>query len=124
VAVSRPASVVLSAAIDLVLVVAFVLIGRASHGEDVLGTLNTLWPFVVGLVVGWLGMRARFSPRRVVWTGIGIWIATVLIGMLLRVASGQGIQLSFVIVATIVLAVFLLGWRTIAALFMGVRSRP
>lgn len=123
-AVSRPASVVLSAAIDLVLVVAFVLIGRASHGEDVLGTLNTLWPFVVGLVVGWLGMRAWFSPRRVVWTGIGIWIATVLIGMLLRVASGQGIQLSFVIVATIVLAVFLLGWRTIAALFMGVRSRP
>jgi hypothetical protein len=121
---SRPASVVLSAVIDLVLVVAFVLIGRSTHGEDVLGTLNTLWPFFIGLVVGWLGMRAWLSPRRVVWTGIGIWIATVLIGMLLRVASGQGIQLSFVIVATIVLAVFLLGWRAIAALVTRVRSSP
>ena len=48
--VSRVASVVLSAAVDLVLVLVlvFVLIGRASHGEDPVGTLNTLWPFLVG----------------------------------------------------------------------------
>jgi hypothetical protein len=35
--------------------------------------------------------------------------------MLLRVISGQGIQVSFVIVAAIVLAIFLLGWRAIVA---------
>jgi len=31
--------------------------------------------------------------------------------MLLRAASGQGVQVAFVIVAAIVLAVFLIGWR-------------
>ncbi|MET4781373.1 DUF3054 domain-containing protein [Glaciihabitans sp. UYNi722] len=119
----RPASVVLSFVVDLVLVIAFVLIGRASHGEDLPGTLNTLWPFPVGLIVGWLGMRAWASPRRVVWTGIGIWVATVLLGMLLRVASGQGVEVSFVIVATIVVAIFLLGWRGIVALVVRLRRR-
>jgi hypothetical protein len=34
----------------------------------------------------------------------------------LRVASGQGIAVSFIIVAAIVLFVFLVGWRLIAAL--------
>jgi hypothetical protein len=123
VAVSRAVSPVLSAAVDIVLVFAFVLIGRASHGEDLLGTLDTLWPFLAGLIVGWLGMRAWLSPRRIVWTGIGIWAATVVIGMLLRVAGGQGVEPSFIIVATIVLAVFLLGWRGVAALVVLVRRR-
>jgi hypothetical protein len=60
-------------------------------------------------------MRAWRSPRRVVWTGIGLWIATVAAGMLLRAASGQGTALSFVVVATLVLGIFLIGWRAIAA---------
>ena len=112
----RTASVALSFLADLVLVLAFVLIGRASHHEAFLGALVTLWPFVVGLVIGWIGMRAWRSPRRIVWTGIGIWVSTVLFGMLLRVVSHQGIEFSFVVVAAVVLAVFLLGWRGIAAL--------
>ena len=36
--------------------------------------------------------------------------------MLLRVASGQGIAVSFVIVAGLVLAAFLIGWRVISGL--------
>jgi hypothetical protein len=43
--------------------------------------------------------------------------------MLLRVASNQGVQLSFVIVASVVLGVFLLGWRAIALLVKRSRSR-
>lgn len=103
--------------IDLVLVLAFVLIGRASHDESpVLGALVTLWPFAVGLVVGWIISRAWRKPYNLVRSGIPIWISTVVIGMVLRVASQQGIKPSFVVVATIVLAIFLLGWRAIAAL--------
>jgi hypothetical protein len=103
---------------DVLLVLVFVLIGRASHKEDlsILGILSTLWPFLVGLVVGHLVMRAWRAPFRIVWTGIGIWIATVVVGMLLRLVSGQGAALSFVVVATIVLGIFLLGWRAIALL--------
>jgi hypothetical protein len=103
---------------DVILVLVFVLIGRASHKEalSLLGILTTLWPFLVGLVIGHIVMRAWRSPLRIVWTGIGIWISTVVVGMLLRLASGQGVVLSFVIVATIVLGVFLLGWRGVALL--------
>jgi Protein of unknown function (DUF3054) len=109
--------------IDFVLVLAFVLIGRASHDENpVLGALVTLWPFTAGLIVGWLVSRAWRAPFAIVRSGIPIWIATFAIGMVLRVASAQGIKPSFVVVATIVLAIFLLGWRAIAALVT--RRRP
>ena len=112
------ASVVSAAVIDLVLVIVFVLIGRSSHDESssVGGLLTTAWPFVAGAALGWLIMRAWRAPLAVVWTGIGIWISTVVFGMLLRSAVDQGVQLSFVIVTIVVLGVFLLGWRGIAAL--------
>jgi len=112
---------VIAGAVDLLLVLIFVLIGRASHneaspGQNVLGTLTTFWPFLVGLAVGWVGARAWRSPRRIVWTGVIVWAGTLIVGMVLRVVSGQGIQLSFVIVAAIVLAAFLIGWRALSAL--------
>lgn len=123
-ATERPgtASVVIAAAIDAALVLVFVLIGRTSHNEGLLGTLQTLSPFVGGLLLGWIIMRAWRSPRRIVWTGIGIWVATVAGGMLLRWVGGQGVALSFVIVATLVLGVFLLGWRGIALLALRIRA--
>lgn len=39
---------------------------------------------------------------------------TVVTGMLLRAVSRQGVAASFVLVATLVLAIFLLGWRALA----------
>lgn len=104
--------------LDLGLVVAFVLIGRASHDEGLLGTLTTLWPFLVGLMVGWIGARAWRSPRALRWAGLTIWAATVIVGMLLRVLVGQGVQFGFVVVTILVLGVFLLGWRGIAQLVL------
>lgn len=107
---------IFAAAIDVALVFAFVLIGRASHGEDLLGLLNTLWPFLGGLAIGWLVMRAWRSPLRIRWTGIGIWLGAVAGGLALRLVAGQGVQPSFAIVSLLVLGVFLLGWRGIALL--------
>ncbi|UFS60785.1 DUF3054 domain-containing protein [Subtercola endophyticus] len=117
--VRRPAStrtIVIAAVVDVVLVLVFVLIGRSSHSEgfSLGGTLVTFWPFVVGLVVGWVATRAWRYPLRLVLPGIPIWLFTVAVGMFLRVLSGQGVEVSFVIVALIVLGVFLLGWRLIA----------
>jgi len=40
-----------------------------------------------------------------------VWLGTVIGGMALRVLTGAGVQLSFIIVASIFLAVFLIGWR-------------
>lgn len=101
----------------------FVVIGRASHGEGLWGVLGTLWPFLAGLVVAWLVLTARRTPLRIVWTGVGVWLITVVVAMLLRVVSGQGVQLSFVIVTFLVLGVFLLGWRAIALLVQRQRRR-
>jgi hypothetical protein len=110
---------------DFLALLVFVLIGRDSHGEHltVLGILATLWPFLVGLVVGHLVSLAHRHPFRIVPTGIIIWISTVVIGMLLRLASHQGVKLSFVIVATLFIALFLLGWRVIATLATRRRGR-
>lgn len=111
-------TLVLAGAADLLLVLVFVLIGRDSHREgfSLGGTATTFWPFLVGLVLGWLATRAWRAPLAVVGTGVGVWVITVVVGMLLRLASSQGVQFSFVIVTAIVLGVFLVGWRGIASL--------
>ncbi|TFB73767.1 DUF3054 domain-containing protein [Cryobacterium glaciale] len=114
-------SIIVAGVLDAVLVLSFAIIGRLSHGESLAGLGVTLWPFLGGLIIGWLLLRAWRHPRDIVWTGLGIWLATVAGGLLLRLASGQGVQLSFAIVTTIVLGLFLLGWRAIAAL---ARRRP
>ncbi|MCU1528105.1 MAG: rane protein [Frondihabitans sp.] len=100
----------------MLLVLAFVIIGRASHGESVLGTLVTLWPFLAGLVIGWLVTRAWRTPRRLWPTATVIWLVTVVAGMLLRLVSSQGVDFSFVVVATLVLGLFLVGWRAVSLL--------
>lgn len=111
---------------DLVLVVIFAVIGRASHNEGILGDaglglLETVWPFAVALVFAWLVTLAFRRPLAVLRTGVPIWLITVAAGMLLRALSGQGTALAFIIVATLTLLLFLVGWRVVAAAV--VRSR-
>lgn len=111
---------------DLILVIAFAAIGRASHNEGVLGTaglglLQTAWPFAVALVCAWLLTLAYRRPLAILRTGVPVWVITVAGGMLLRALSGQGTAVAFIIVATLTLLLFLLGWRVIVALVL--RSR-
>ena len=107
--------------LDIVLVVVFAAIGRATHDGDVLGPFGsglatTAWPFVAALLIGWAVTRAWRRPTVVVRTGLPVWAITVALGMVLRALSGQGVAVAFIIVATITLAVFLLGWRGLARL--------
>lgn len=113
--------------VDIVLVVVFAAIGRATHDGDVLGAggaglLITAWPFVVALLLGWAVARAWRHPLAVRRTGLPVWVVTVVVGMLLRAVSGQGVAVAFVIVATLTLGLLLVGWRLVAAL-VGRRSR-
>lgn len=105
--------------LDALLVLVFAAIGRASHSEDPLGFLATAWPFLVALLVGHvlaalLPARPR-QPWGLAWGAI-VWVATVAGGMLLRIATGDTAQFAFIIVATLTLGVFLLGWRAAALL--------
>ncbi|WP_188543030.1 DUF3054 domain-containing protein [Rhodococcoides trifolii] len=107
-------------AVDVVVVLVFCLIGRSSHAEGLTfgGIVGTAWPFLVGLAVGWLATialyRNKFDALRLVPTGVLVWVSTVVVGMVLRVVSGQGTEVSFIVVASVFTALFLLGWRSVA----------
>ncbi len=104
--------------LDLILVLVFVAIGRATHDEGVTpgGMLSTGWPFVVALLIGWLAARAWRHPQGL-RTGAIVWIITVVGGLGLRVGlTEETAAAPFIVVATITLALLLLGWRLVARL--------
>ena len=105
-----------AAAFDAIAVLAFVVAGRRSHdegGNALVETTEVAAPFLIALAVGWLATRAWKRPEAMA-TGAGIWAITVVLGMLLRrVVFDRGTAASFVIVATLVTAVLLLGWRAV-----------
>jgi peptidoglycan/LPS O-acetylase OafA/YrhL len=105
-------------AIDAVCVLVFCAVGRRSHAEGLTvgGVAETAWPFLTGAAVGWLVSRAWRRPTALAPTGLAVWLCTVAIGMLLRKASSQGVAASFIVVASVVTALLLLGWRALARL--------
>ncbi len=101
---------------DLLAVVAFVLLGRRSHeeGSAVAGTVATAWPFLAGAGVGEVvALAARRAPESLA-AGAVVAASAVAVGMPLRRLAGGGTPVSFVVVATTFLALFLLGWRLAA----------
>ncbi len=104
--------------LDICCVLVFVIIGRASHtkGEALGGIASTSWPFLAGLGAGWLASRAWRRPLALRPTGIGVWLSTVVFGMVLRVVSGQGTAVAFIGVALAFLGLVMLGWRLLARL--------
>lgn len=111
-------------AVDVIGVLVFCAVGRRSHdqGLNVTGIAVTAWPFLTGTVVGWLISRGWRRPTAVAPTGVTVWLSTVVIGMLLRKATSAGVAASFVVVATTVTALLLLGWRVAAGLALRRRS--
>ena len=110
-----------AAALDAGAIVVFAAVGRANHDEGILGRAglglaNTVWPFLAGAAIGWIIAKAWTKPCAWRPTGVIVWASALVGGMLLRVASGQGVVFSFVIVAGLVLAAFLIGWRVISGL--------
>ena len=103
---------------DVVCVLVFCTIGRRSHAEGLTaaGVAETAWPFLTGSAVGWLLSRGWRRPTALVPTGVVVWLCTVAVGMLLRKATSAGVAVSFVVVASAVTAVLLLGWRAAATI--------
>lgn len=104
--------------VDAACVLAFAAVGRRSHEEglSVAGVFETAWPFLSGTALGWLVIRGWRRPTALVPTGVAVWVATVVVGMALRKATSQGTAVSFVVVASLVTAILLLGWRGGAAI--------
>ncbi|WP_307426881.1 DUF3054 domain-containing protein [Pseudarthrobacter defluvii] len=114
---ASPKVVLLAAAADIVLILAFAAIGRDAHHreEPVLGVLLTAWPFLAGAAAGWIAARAWRRPLSVLRAGVPVWLGSLVGGMLLRALTAQTVVLPFVIVATLALAAFLVGYRLLIA---------
>ena len=99
-------------AVDVICILVFAIVGRSSHQEttELLGVAHTAWPFLVGCLLGTLIGRTWRHPY-LLRSGVAVWLGTVIGGMTLRWLTGGGVQLSFFLVASCVLAVFLIGWR-------------
>jgi Protein of unknown function (DUF3054) len=113
--VSRRA--VIAALADIAAIIVFVAIGRRNHdeGEALDGIFTVAAPFLIALVIGWIVARAWSKPMQVE-TAFIIWPITVAVGMLLRnLVFDRGTALPFIIVATIAVGVFLVGWRMVVA---------
>jgi hypothetical protein len=100
-------------ALDAALVVVFATIGRASHEESLSlgGIAHTAWPFLISLALGWLGVTLRGWAVTSVWSGLVLWLTTVVGGMVLRAVSHQGTDPAFIVVATLFVGACLVGWR-------------
>lgn len=102
--------------LDLAVVTVFVLVGRRSHdeGDSLAGFLRVWWPFAAGLGLSAVVTGAWWHPfgwRRVV----ALWVGTVVLGMLGRVAiQGRDFKPSFVVVTTLFLGAGMFGWRLVA----------
>lgn len=103
----------LALGLDTFSVVLFVAIGRREHEQDsaISGLLHSVAPFLIALVVAWLVLRIWNRPTdRLI--GVGVWAIVVAGGMLLRnLVFDDGTATSFIIVATLFLGLFIVGWR-------------
>ncbi|MGH3787260.1 MAG: DUF3054 domain-containing protein [Pseudonocardiaceae bacterium] len=119
----RPTTVTLAAGADVLAVLVFAMVGRRSHAEgvDAVGILTTAAPFLLGLLVGWLVVRAWRAPFRMP-VGLVVWAVVVVIGLGLRLAFTHRLPVTFVLVAAASLALLLLGWRAVALVIAGRRG--
>lgn len=104
---------IVPAAVDLLLILVFALIGRASHqqGLDPLGVLTTAWPFLAAALVAWVVLNLLDDDGFGLRSALVVWLVTLTVGMGLRIVTGGGAALAFVLVAAGVLFAFLFGWR-------------
>ncbi len=112
--------------VDLVLVILFTIIGHYTHSNDLdpQGIVTTAWPFVAALVVAWVVAAVWDRPLSPLASGTGIWAITVLLGLVIRGLTGAGgdpgqVPVSFMIVATTLNFITLVGWRVIATAVSG-----
>ncbi|MBV7296060.1 DUF3054 domain-containing protein [Corynebacterium sp. TAE3-ERU12] len=108
-------------AVDVVMVLVFAILARLAHQSadepfTVANVLDTWWPFVLGAIAGGAVMMASARPLiRVAPGGVIVWICTVASGLgIWALRHGSVPHWSFIIVATVMSGLLLLGWRAIA----------
>lgn len=112
---------------DVLGVALFALFARIAHQSEDMplnfgGWLQTLWPFLVGTAIGWVLLAVTGKIARAIAMGSGaiVWLCTAIAGLAIWGLRHGGVpHWSFIIVASVMSAILLLGWRAIA----GMRNR-
>lgn len=109
--------------LDILAIALFALLARMAHQSDEMplnfnGWVSTLWPFLIGVALGWVLITLRkWDGRLVVPAGLSAWVITVLVGLgIWSLRNGAIPHWSFIMVATIMSGVLMLGWRGLAKL--------
>lgn len=110
-------------ALDVIAIALFALFARMAHQSEEMpfnfaGWVSTLWPFLIGVVLSWVLILARrWDGARLVPAGVSAWILTVVVGLVIwSVRNGAVPHWSFIMVATLMSALLMLGWRASAKL--------
>ena len=108
---------------DVIAIAVFALLARMAHQSESMpftftGWLSTLWPFLLGVAVSWLLILTRkWDGARLAPAGVTAWLVTAVVGLVIWGArNGSVPHWSFILVATIMSGVLMLGWRLVARL--------
>ena len=106
---------------DLVAVFAFATFARMAHRGDgmalsLAGVLSTYWPFALGVAVAFIVIvAAKWDGGKVRPAGVTAWVVTVVIGLSIWGLRNAAVpHWSFILVASIMSALMMLGWRAVA----------
>lgn len=112
--------------VDVIAIAIFALLARIAHQTEDMplnfaGWLSTWWPFLLGVLASWgLIAALKLDGHRVFPAGIMAWVVTVVVGLgIWSVRNGDIPHWSFVLVATVMSGLLMLGWRGIARLVQG-----
>lgn len=98
---------------DIVAVFVFAVLARMAHGGlGVVAILDTFWPFAIGTLIAWIFIRNRAANA--LNNGAVVWITTVICGLGIWAVRNGGVpHWSFILVASVMSALLLFGWRLI-----------
>lgn len=112
--------------LDIAWIVLFALLGRRSHGTEsgLVAVAATAGPFLAGYAAAIVIARLRTAPTALGRGAIAV-VITLVIGMAIRtVLFGRLPDPAFIVVATVALAVGMLGWRALALVWRRRRPTP
>lgn len=114
-------SVTRTIVMDFFAIFTFAVLARLAHDTEsdpftLTNVLNTLWPFLIGGAIGHgICAAAKKHPLPIAPGGVIVWLATAITGLAIwALRNGEMPHWSFIIVATVMSALLLLGVRLLA----------
>ena len=130
-AASAPGTPALALFMDVLGVALFALFARIAHQTEEMplnfsGWMQTVWPFLLGAVAGWvlLALTCKVARATTLSSGVIVWLCTAIAGLAIwGIRHGEIPHWSFIIVASVMSGLLLLGWRAITGKRAGRAAR-